>query len=90
CDFAVRFHLHPDVKASVAQGGDSALLRLEKNGAWELCATGAHVSLEPSVYLGRKGEVRRSQQIVLTGHAGHDGANVKWALRRIEAPTTSV
>ncbi|MHA1599950.1 MAG: heparinase II/III family protein [Alphaproteobacteria bacterium] len=88
CDFAVRFHLHPDVKASVAQGGDSALLHLEKNGAWELCATGARVSLEPSVYLGRKGEVRRSQQIVLTGHAGHNGASVKWALRRIEPPTT--
>jgi len=84
CDFAVRFHLHPDVRASVAQGGDSALLRLAKGGGWRLRAAGARVSLEPSVYLGRKGEIRRSQQIVLRGRAGAAGANVKWALRRIE------
>ncbi len=83
CDFTIRFHLHPDVKASVAQGGDSALLRLAKGGGWQLRAAAVRVSLEPSVYLGRKGEIRRSQQIVLSGHAGPDGANVKWALRRI-------
>ncbi len=84
CDFAVRFHLHPDVQASVAQGGESALLRLAKGGAWQLRATGAKVSLEPSVYLGYKGEIRHSQQIVLRGRSDHDGADVKWALRRIE------
>jgi uncharacterized heparinase superfamily protein len=83
-DFAVRFHLHPDVRASVGQGGDSALLRLSKGGGWQLRAAGATVSLEPSVYLGRKGEIRRSQQIVLSGRAGGNGARVKWALRRIE------
>jgi uncharacterized heparinase superfamily protein len=83
CDFAVRFHLHPDVKASVAQGGESALLRLVKGGGWQLRAAGAQVSLEPSVYLGHKGEIRRSQQIVLRGHAGEEGVTVKWALRRI-------
>lgn len=84
CDFAVRFHLHPDVQASVAQGGDSALLRLAKAGGWQLRATGARVSLEASVYLGHKGAVRRSQQIVLSGHADRQGTTVKWALRRIE------
>ena len=84
CDFAVRFHLHPDVRASVAQGGDLALLRLAKGGGWQLRAAGAQMSLEPSVYLGRKGEIRRSQQIVLSGRASRDGARVKWVLRRIE------
>jgi uncharacterized heparinase superfamily protein len=83
-DFAIRFHLHPDVRASVGQGGDSALLRLAKGGGWQLHAAGAAVSLEPSIYLGRKGEIRRSQQIVLSGRAGRDGARVKWAVRRIE------
>jgi len=85
CDFAVRFHLHPDVQASVARGGESALLRLAKGGAWLLRAGGARVSLEPSVYLGHKGEIRHSQQIVLRGRTNRDGADVKWALRRIES-----
>ena len=84
CDFSVRFHLHPDVTASAAQGGNSALLRLDKGGSWQLRAAGVRISLEPSIYLGRKGEIKRSQQIVLSGRTGQDGANVKWALRRIE------
>jgi len=83
-DFTVRFHLHPDVRANLAQGGDSALLRLAKGGGWRLRAAGAWISLEPSVYLGRKDEIRRSQQIVLSGRTGPDGARVKWALHRIE------
>jgi uncharacterized heparinase superfamily protein len=83
-DFAVRFHLHPDVRASVARGGESALLRLAKGGDWQLRAAGAQVSLEPSVYLGRKGGIRHSQQIVLRGRTSRDGADIKWSLRRIQ------
>ena len=82
--FAVRFHLHPEVRASLAQGGDAALLRLPKGGGWELRAGGARLSLEPSIYLGRGGEIRRAQQVVLSGHCDAQGMKVKWALRRIE------
>jgi uncharacterized heparinase superfamily protein len=82
--FAVRFHLHPEVRASLAQGGDAALLRLPKGGGWELRAGGARLSLEPSIYLGRGGEIRRCQQVVLSGHCDAQGMKVKWALRRIE------
>ena len=82
--FAVRFHLHPEVRASLAQGGDAALLRLPKGGGWELRVGGARLSLEPSIYLGRGGEIRRAQQVVLSGHCDAQGMKVKWALRRIE------
>ena len=82
--FAVRFHLHPEVRAGLARGGGAALLRLPKGGGWELRAGGARLSLEPSVYLGRGGQIRRSQQVVLSGHCDAQGMKVKWALRRIE------
>ena len=45
---------------------------------------GRVVNLEPSIYLGRSGEIRRSQQIVLTGPCGPRGTTVKWSLRRID------
>ena len=83
--FAVRFHLHPTVSASLAQGGDSVLLRPPKGGGWHLHAAGAVVSLEPSIYLGLSDEIRRSQQVVLSAMLGPDGARVKWALRRADA-----
>jgi uncharacterized heparinase superfamily protein len=86
--FTVRFHLHPEVQASLAQGGDAALLRLPKGGGWQLRAGGADLSLEQSIYLGRSGEIRRSQQVVLSGQCEPQGMKVKWALRRIDRKRT--
>jgi uncharacterized heparinase superfamily protein len=79
--FAIRFHLHPAVQASLTQDGAAALLRLPSGLGWRLRAQGAVMSLAESVYLGQ-GEQRKSQQVVLDGHVGSSGATVKWALRR--------
>ena len=49
--FTVRFHLHPDVNASVQQDGEAVLLRL-RSGGWRLRADGARITLEESIYLG--------------------------------------
>ncbi len=80
--FAVRFHLHPDVSASVAQGGQAALLRLPSGSGWRLRAIGGPVGLEDSVYLGRRGEIRRSRQIVIAGEKTAADAVIKWAIAR--------
>jgi len=79
--FSVRFHLHPQVQASLTQDGSTALLRLPSGAGWRVRAQGAVMSLAESVYLG-SGEVKKSQQIVLQGHVGTQGATVKWAMRR--------
>ncbi len=80
-NFAIRFHLHPQVQASLTQDGATALLRLPSGAGWRLRAQGAVMSLGESVYLGG-GELRKSQQVLLDGHVGSAGATVKWALRR--------
>ena len=78
--FIVRFHLHPDVTASVQQDGEAVLLRL-RGGGWRLRADGARITLEESIYLGGP-EPRRSEQVVLTGYA--DGPQlVKWAISKV-------
>jgi len=79
--FAVRFHLHPSVQASLTEGEGAALFRLPSGGRWRLRAAGAEMSLGESVYLG-SGEARKTQQVVLSGTVGADGAAVRWALRR--------
>ena len=79
--FAIRFHLHPQVQASLTQDGATALLRLPSGAGWRLRAQGAVMSLAESVYLGG-GDLRKSQQVLLDGHVGSAGATVKWALRR--------
>ena len=79
--FAIRFHLHPSVQASLTQEGSTVLLRLPSGTGFRLRAQGAVMSLAESVYLGG-GEPRKSQQVVLDGHVGSTGAEVKWALKR--------
>jgi len=85
--FAIRFHLHPSVKASLVQNGAAALLRLPSGAGWRLRAQGGTLSLAESVYLGHAGETRRSEQVVISGalapQTAAEAASVKWALQRI-------
>jgi uncharacterized heparinase superfamily protein len=79
--YAVRFHLHPMVDASLQQDGEAVLLRLPSGSGWRLRAEGARITLEESIYLGGP-EPRRSEQVVLTGY--EDGAQqVKWAITKV-------
>ena len=81
--FAVRFHLHPDVQASLVQDGSSALLRLPSGAGWQMRAKGGTLDLAESIYAGQPGERRRSNQIVVTGPVEPDETVINWALRRI-------
>lgn len=83
-DFAVRFHLHPGIPASLLGGGDSVVLRVGKTEAWRFTARGGSVALEESIYLG-DGEHRKTEQIVVTAHIGEGNPQVKWSFRRLEA-----
>jgi len=83
--FAVRFHLHPAVEASLIADGGGGLLRLPSGAVWRLRAAGAQMSLGESIYLG-SGEPRKSQQIVLSGTTDAAGATVRWAIRREARP----
>lgn len=82
--FIVRFHLHPTVKATLAQSGQAVLMRLPSGRGWRLRASGAGVGLAESIYLGEDGRHRRTEQIVLVGQIPLEGAAVKWALTRME------
>ena len=79
--FAIRFHLHPDVQASLAQDGNAVLLRLPSGIGWRLRMQGAVLSVAESIYVGA-GTMKKTRQVVLDGHVGTTGAIVKWALRR--------
>ena len=79
--FAIRFHLHPSVQASLTQDGNAVLLRLPGGIGWRLRMQGAVLSIAESIYVGADG-TKKTRQVVLDGHVGTTGATVKWALRR--------
>jgi uncharacterized heparinase superfamily protein len=82
--FILRFHLHPTVKATLAQSGQAVLMRLPSGRGWRLRANGAGIGLAESIYLGEEGRMRRTEQIVLVGQVPTEGITVKWALTRME------
>ena len=79
--FALRFHLHPRVQVSLAQNAAAALLRLPSGSGFRLRVSGGRLDLAEAVYLGRAGEMKRTQHVLVTGTL--DGqTTLKWALRR--------
>jgi uncharacterized heparinase superfamily protein len=82
--FTVRFHLHPDCRASLARDNKSVLLRGPSDQGWWLRNDAAEVSLEPSAHF-EDGQPRRAQQVVLKGQVRLDkGGRIRWKLSRAE------
>ena len=79
--FAIRFHLHPAVRANLLQDQHTVLLRLPTGLGWRLHSDAAVVELEESVYVG-SGPPRRCEQVVLSGSFCNEAVLVRWALRR--------
>src|SRR5208282_2864791 len=80
---AVRFHLHPDVQASIVHDRTATLLRLPSGVAFRFDASGGRLTLEESIYLGAAAGARRTEQIVVESTLAGEEAHVKWSLRRI-------
>ena len=81
-NFMVRFHLHPSVHSSQAQGLTSVLLKLGNGAGWQFHASGGTITLQESVYLNGQGEPRRCNQIVVSGPLHGDGAQIKWRFHK--------
>jgi uncharacterized heparinase superfamily protein len=83
--FTVRFHIHPDVRASLARDGKSVLLRAAGDEpGWWLRNDAQEATIETSVFF-QDGLPRRSQQIVLRGQVRVEtGARVRWKLAAVE------
>jgi uncharacterized heparinase superfamily protein len=79
--FAVRFHLHPSIKATRLSDGHGVLLMTANKEAWTLSAGDHNVQIEDSVYLAGNEGPRRTVQIVIDGHA-RSTPRVAWSLQQ--------
>ncbi len=80
----IRFHLHPEVTASLDLGGAAVSMALKSGEIWVFRHDSSfEMTLEPSVYLetGRL-KPRASQQILLTGRAMGHATRVRWSLSK--------
>jgi len=75
--FAVRFHLHPSVKANRLADGHSAMLAMPNREVWTFSAYEDRVDVEESVYLAGPDGPRRTVQLVIYGRA-RNTMRVQW------------
>jgi uncharacterized heparinase superfamily protein len=75
--FAVRFHLHPSVKANRLSDGHSAMLAMPNKEVWTFSAYEDRVDIEESVYLAGADGPRRTVQLVIYGRA-RNTTHVQW------------
>lgn len=87
--FAVRFHLHPSVKVTLAQDQNSALLIQPGGRGWRFRTDGGPLKVEKTVYLADGNRPRRAEQLVIYGRAYGDGDGqarsnrVRWSFKRM-------
>ncbi|MEE2761030.1 MAG: heparinase II/III family protein [Pseudomonadota bacterium] len=81
--FDARFHLHPNVQATVIQDGHGVLIKPHRGKGWKFNAGKFALTLEDSVYFDAPQRRRRTQQIVISGHTKGAGAMVKWRMTRL-------
>jgi len=79
-EYAIRFHLHPAVKANRLSDGRGVILLLPDKELWSFATLGEQVQIEESVFLAGPDGPRRTVQIVIYGKARETPA-VRWSLR---------
>ncbi len=81
--YAIRFHLHPAVKASRLTDGRGVMLMAPNREFWTFSAYEDSVELEESVFLASNEGPRRAIQIVIHGQA-RKVPRVRWTFAHVE------
>ncbi|WP_298370929.1 heparinase II/III family protein [uncultured Bradyrhizobium sp.] len=87
-DFALRFHLHPSVKASRLSDARGVMLVLPNRDVWTFEAMDDKVDLEDSVFLAGNDGPRRTSQIVIRQDA-RQAASIRWSFVRSSTSATA-
>ncbi len=81
--YALRFHLHPQARPTLAPDGLSLDIRLQNRGLWRFEAGGEPITLEESVMFASTEGMRRTEQIVVQGETA-SRPSIRWSFRRTE------
>lgn len=90
--FDIRFHLHPEVDATLDMGGAAVSMALKSGEIWVFRFEGDFsLKLEPSVFL-EKGRLkpRATQQIILSGRAVDIATRMRWSLSKAQETAIGV
>jgi len=83
-DYAIRFHLHPSVRAKLAADGQSVDLVLRNGETWRISSNAPETTLEESVFLADARGPQPTSQVVLGGVMGETTeVRIVWNIERM-------
>ena len=90
--YTIRFHLHPDVDATLDMNATAVSMALKSGEMWVFRHQGeVAMTLESSVYLEKSRlSPRATKQIVLSGHAIEYSTRVAWSLAKTQETPSAV
>jgi uncharacterized heparinase superfamily protein len=90
--FELRFHLHPEVDASLDMAGTAVSMALKSGEIWVFrVGAGARMSVQSSVYLEKtRLKPRATKQIVLSGRAMEYATRIRWSLAKAQDTPISI
>jgi uncharacterized heparinase superfamily protein len=90
--FSIRFHLHPDVDATLDMNGTAVSMVLKSSEIWVFrCQGPVEIDLESSVYLEKtRLSPRATKQVVLSGVAVEYATRVSWSLAKTQDTPTAI
>jgi uncharacterized heparinase superfamily protein len=88
--FTVRFHLHPEVDATLDMGGTAVSLALRSGEIWVFRFEGrGELMLQSSIYLEKSRlKPRKTKQVVLSGVAMDYATRIRWTLAKAQDTPT--
>ncbi len=82
--YAIRFHLHPSVRAALTADGQSAVLTLKNGDKWKISSNAPETKVEESFFLADARGPQAASQVVLSGFMGEASeARVVWNVERM-------
>jgi uncharacterized heparinase superfamily protein len=83
-EYAIRFHLHPTVRASLSADGASVLLTLKNGETWRISSNAPETRIEESFFLADARGPQPTQQVVLGGMMGEAfEVRIVWNIERV-------
>jgi uncharacterized heparinase superfamily protein len=82
-DYAIRFHLHPSVRAELGSNGQSVELTLKNGEAWRITSNAPETTIEQSFFLADARGPQPTSQVVLGGLMGEaTEVRIVWNIER--------
>ena len=81
--FAIRFHIHPDVRLSLAQGGGSVILKLPNGEGWRFRCGSGTLSVEERRLCCARRSAPLPEQLVVTGEWHDEVMECAWLFEQV-------